>query len=284
MLWGSPHTQYSLFSAPNTVSYLPMGSLPHSFCLVFCLGLVAALTVTEIVDASGAGAGKELEAAVGVSVDPNGGTVYVSGWSSNNVLAVSPGGDITEVIDAAGAGGGKALNEAGDIVVNSQGDVFVVGRGTDNVFRITPGGVKTELLKGGGLDGPRTMAINDADELFVTGMFSDNVLFFSENVGWSVILDAAGAGPGKELEMPGGVAVGNDGDVFVSGLRSDNVIKVEPGGFKSEIVDGSGDGTHAMDGPWGLDVNRRTGDVYVACRYRSVEENNCCSRQKTLHV
>lgn len=95
-------------------------------------------SITQLIDATGAGTGSALDGADYVAVDGQG-TVYVTGVNSDNAFQVaSPSLNpvITEIIDAGGDGLGNPLDVAATVAVRGSGDVFVVGQGSDNVFRI----------------------------------------------------------------------------------------------------------------------------------------------------
>ena len=65
--------------------------------------IVSSQTVTEIIDATGDGAGNNLESPQIIAVDGSG-NVFVTGDSSDNVFKITPDGTITEIIDASGDG------------------------------------------------------------------------------------------------------------------------------------------------------------------------------------
>ena len=63
----------------------------------------AQYVVSEIIDASGDGAGHGLDTSGGIAMD-SAGNVYVAGFVSKNVFKITPAGVITQIIDATGDG------------------------------------------------------------------------------------------------------------------------------------------------------------------------------------
>ena len=93
-----------------------------------------AFPITEIIDASGAGAGKRLSRPSSLATG-SGGDVYVIGDISNNVLQITPGGIITEIINASGAGAAKELDAPAGLAADAiSGNVYVCGFSSDNVL------------------------------------------------------------------------------------------------------------------------------------------------------
>ena len=91
--------------------------------------------ITQIIDATGDGAGNLLAGPFGVAVDSDG-NVYVPGQNSDNVFQITPSGTITQIIDATGDGAGNALAGPNGVAVDSDGNVYVAGFFSDNVFQI----------------------------------------------------------------------------------------------------------------------------------------------------
>jgi hypothetical protein len=221
--------------------------------------------ITEIINDTGDGAGKSLEAPRGIAVDESG-NVYVAGGDSDNALKITPGGVITEIINDTGDGAGKSLKTPVGIAVDRLGNVYVSGSSSDNAFQITPSGMITEIINNAGdgaghvLDNPSGIAVDRSGNVYVSGSSSNNAFritprgmiteIINENslkgpVGGSVtnnafritpsgviteIIDEDGAGPGKLLKDPRGIAVDGMGDVYVTGGiapgSSDNAFKV----------------------------------------------------------
>lgn len=107
--------------------------------------VAARYVITEIIGATGDGAGHGLDNVNGITVDPEG-NVFVTGKDTNNVFKITPTGAVTEIIDGTGDGLGNGLSGAGLIAVDEAGNAYVTGFLSDNAFKITSGGVITEII------------------------------------------------------------------------------------------------------------------------------------------
>lgn len=136
---------------------------------------------TEIIDATGAGAGQVLEDPVAVAVDSSG-NVFVIGESSNNVFKITPGGGISQIMDSTGTGfpdGG--LNTPLGLTVDGEGNVYVTSQFTSSAFKITPSGSISMIIDnygdrmGNALYAAYGIAVDDLGVVYVVGQDSDNV-------------------------------------------------------------------------------------------------------------
>ena len=124
--------------------------LPHPYqrpCILFGLAVFVAVfaigasqataqTITEIIDATGDGAGNGLNSPWDIALDAAG-NAYVAGSNSDNAFKITPGGLITEIIDATGDGAGNGLSSPVGIAVDTAGNAYVAGYYSDNAFKIT---------------------------------------------------------------------------------------------------------------------------------------------------
>ena len=130
----------------------------------------AGQTITEIIDATGDGAGNILDYSYTLAVDGFG-NVYVNGLESNNAFKVTPQGVITELIQMTG-------DAANAIAADSSGTVYVSGQ--QRVFRITPAGSVSTIIDfsgdgaGNSFSGPMDIALDSSGNVYVTGHASDN--------------------------------------------------------------------------------------------------------------
>jgi hypothetical protein len=245
--------------------------------------------ITEIIDATGDGAGNTLNNPWQAAVDSNG-NVYVTGISSDNAFKITPGGTITEIIDSTGDGG-RTLDAGRGVAVDSSGNVYVAGYYSANVFKIaTPGTCSTagtpctitEIIDstgdGGGnpLGRAQGVAVDSSDNVYVVGHTSHNIFKIATPGTCSTngtpctiteIIDSTGDGAGNTVSYPTLVAVDSSNNVYVVGRDSDNAFKIATPGTCStngtpctitEIIDLGA----ASWGAWGVAVDSN-GNVYV---------------------
>ena len=238
---------------------------------VLLLALLApasdARTITELIDATGDGAGNPLNVPYDVAVD-RAGSVYLTGFSSDNAFKITPAGMITEIIDAAGDGSGNLLDGPTGMAVDRSGTIYMTGYISNNAFKITPGGTITEIInatgdgEGNTLDGPWDIAVDANDNVYVTGVNSFNVFKITPGGAITEIIDATGDGEGNTLEYPLGIAVDSSSNVYVPGC-SNNAFKITPDGVITEIIDATGDGAgHPLSCALDIAV-AASGNVYV---------------------
>jgi cysteine-rich repeat protein len=230
-----------------------------------------AKTITQIIDATGDGAGNPFETdagPAGIAVDGLG-NVYVTGYWSQNAFRIDPNGMITQIIDATGDGEGNTLTRPTDVAVDESGNVYVAGGLGHNAFRIDPSGGITEIIDatGDGAGNPlgitAEVAMGGSGNVYVTGFFSTNAFRIEPNGVITEIIDITGDGEGNTLLGIASVAVGGLGNVYVTGAITDNAFRIDPSGVITEIIDETGDGAgNALLAPWGVAVDG-LGNVYV---------------------
>ncbi len=244
-------------------------------CMTVSPSSLFASTITEIIDATGDGAGNTLKSPNAVRVDAAR-NIYIAGSGTDNAFKITPAGVITEIIDWTGDGAGNILNEPGGLAVDTAGNVYVGGFFSHNAFKITPAGVITEIIDSTG-DGAgnvliKTIAIaaDAAGNVYVAGWGSDNAFKITPPYGAvnaTEIIDSTGDGAGNVLDLPTAIAVDAAGNVYVSGNVSNNVFKITPpygAANATEIIDITGDGAgNPLWNAGGIAVDG-AGNVYVA--------------------
>jgi len=187
--------------------------------------------ITEIIDATGDGAGNLLNGPTLVAVDSSG-NAYLPGKFTDNVFKITPDGVITEIIDETGDGAGNTLDWALGIAVDGSDNVYVSGRDSDNAFKITPDGIITEIIDttgdgvGNPLLGAHHIAVDGSGNIYVPGYDSDNAFRITPDGVITEIIDETGDGVGNPLDGPHRIAVDGSGNVYLSGYLSDNAFKI----------------------------------------------------------
>ena len=168
--------------SPNSLAFdssdniFVSGANSHNVFKITPLGVI-----TEIIDATGDGAGIALVRPEALAVDSDD-NVYVAGFNSHNVFKITPLGEITVIIDATGDGAGNVLEAPTALTVDSNDNVYIAGIDSDNVFQVTPLGVITEIIDALGDDAgnemirPGGLAVDSENNIYVSGQVSDNVI------------------------------------------------------------------------------------------------------------
>jgi len=250
------------------------------------------ITITEIINASGDGAGNTLDYPQGIAIDSLD-NVYVTAFDGDNVFKITPAGIITEIINGTGDGVND-LNGPDGITVDSLGNVYVTGYYSDNAFKISApvdcstGGTActiTEIIDvtgdglGNDLKRPWNIAVDSNNvNVYVGGEFSHNVFKISAPDTCSTggtpciiteIIDGDGDGLGNKLQDISVVAVDSKDNVYVGGWDTHNVFKITPANVITEIINDTGDGSNVLHRVWGIAIDSLD-NVYVSAFGSSV--------------
>ena len=110
---------------------------------------------------------------------------------------------------------------------------------------------------------PYGIAIDDAGNVYVTGVRSNNAFKITPDGVITEIIDRSGDGMGNTLDRPYGIAVDDSGNAYITGVGSDNAFKITPDGAITEIIDSTGDGMgNTLDYPSDIAVDD-SGNAYV---------------------
>jgi hypothetical protein len=229
--------------------------------------------ITQIIGATGDGAGKTLSGAGDIAVNSSG-NVYVTGVGSKNVFKITPGGMITEIM-----GWGELPPELWELMPRPEGlaadglgNVYVPWCGSDNAVKITPGGVITEIINAAGdgagntLSCPAAIAVDGWGNVYVAGgsRSTSSVFKIRPDGVITKIIDETGDRTGHELDHPAAIAVDGSGNVYVAADGHHNAFKITPGGQITQIIDEIGDGVgNTLEDPYGIAVDS-SGNCYVA--------------------
>ncbi len=107
------------------------------------------------------------------------------------------------------------------------------------------------------------IATDGSDNVYVTGLDSDNAFKITPGGTITEIIDNTGDGAGNSLDGPYIIATDGSGNVYVTGFYTDNAFKITPGGTITEIIDNTGDGAgNSLDGSFEIATDG-SGNVYV---------------------
>lgn len=204
--------------------------------LVLVASAAHAMTVTQVIDASGGGPGAALDSPWGIVSDAAN-HVYVVGFDTNNVLERAPDGTITEILDGSGDGV-HPLTGPESLAIAPDGTLYVACVGSDNVFKRPPGGAWTQIVDASGdgvhpLQYPHGLATDAAGNVFVADTATDSVFRVDAAGVVTRVVDGTGDGLGHTLDEPQALATDGAGNLYVAGQRSNNVLRVTPAGTVS---------------------------------------------------
>jgi sugar lactone lactonase YvrE len=209
--------------------------------------LTPAGEITQILDASGDGAGNPMKLGTDIVVDGEG-NAYVTSWlfdTPSRVFQIAPTGAVTAIIDGEGDGLGGQLVGASYIAVDSAGDVYVTGSGSSNAFKVAdPAGanVVTQIIDTSGdgaghpLGSAKGIAVDRDGNVYIAGGATNNAFKVRPNGEITQFIDGRGDGDGNSLVNAGQVATGPDGSVYVTGTLSGNAFRVAMEHSESEVA------------------------------------------------
>jgi len=207
---------------------------------------------TLLVDASGDGAGSMLSAEFPISrpvIDRKGNRYYFSVLYNDNVIRVSPDGEIEKVFGPHDDGPYHLLR-LDQVYAARDGNLYLSGCCYSLLLRLRPSG-ELEYLLGGWDLGFRHIrpvgAARDGTLFFLAQKRSPydgewSVMAMEPSGKLRVVIDDSGDGAGNPLLAPHSLDVGPDGSVYVAGWASSNVFRIRPSGEISVILDHEGDG------------------------------------------
>jgi RHS repeat-associated protein len=219
----------------------------------------------------------------GLDAGPDG-SIFIAETGNDQVVKVTPDGDIETVAGGFGAGDKPNLGDGGpatearlagpsDVAVAQDGTLYIADTGDARIRRVTPDGIISTYAGGAdpdtlGDDGPATSAsLHSPRGLALT---SDGTLYIAENGRDRVrritpdgrIATAAGGGnpasgvgdgglaPRASLDHPTDVAVdSNTGDLYIADSQHGRLRKVTPTGRIATVAGTGGSGSSGDGGP-----------------------------------
>lgn len=148
--------------------------------------------------------------------------------SSDNghIYKIAPDGSMTTFA--------SGFNQPFGIAFDSRGNLFVADAGHYQIVKITPGGQQS-VFASGIYNNPRGLAINSADELFMSNY--GGIIKYQSDGTSSVFSSSVAVGIGMAFD--------SSGDLFVADFGDDKIFKFKPDGtmtiFSSQV-----------SGPFGL--------------------------------
>ena len=183
----------------------------------------------------------------GVAVD-GAGTVYVTDYGSNRVVALAAGAPSQTVLGFTG------LNGPGGTSVDSAGTVYVTDIRNNRVVALAVGAPNQTVLPFTGLNTPGGTAVDSAGTVYVTDIGNNRVVALAAGATSQTVLPFTG------LNTPGDAAVDSTGTVYVTDYGNDRVVALAAGATSQTVLPFTG-----LNRPGGVAVDS-TDTVYVADR------------------
>ena len=139
----------------------------------------------------------------GVAVHPNG-NIYVTGASSNNIIALSNGKPVAK------AGG---LSSPHDVAIAADGSVWVADSGNDRLVRMSEDLQTLNIIQGVPyqFDGPRYLDFDSKGRIYVADKYAHKIKVLAPDNTLLYLLgqDRSGLGPGL-FDRPEGIVISNE--------------------------------------------------------------------------
>ncbi len=237
----------------------------------FHAGPAAGQTITQIIDATGDGAGNSLSAPDSIAV-ANDGTVYLaSGFDiagpdfPNRIFKIETDGVVTQFFDGSD---GTCISPTG-VAVDDSENVYVACFGSLNAVKIEPDGTVTEIIDSTApLFGPQDIAVDSSDNVYVADAFNFVELAYKITPGGVITMIFPDLNNIFQLNGLTGIAVDGAQNVYLSslgegGMSTNRVAKIDAAGNATVIATEAGDGMNMMPDTDDIAVDSM-GNVYVA--------------------
>ena len=194
------------------------------------------------------------------------GNLYVSDFSENHVVELSPGGAVIGTFGAPGKGPGQ-FNGIGGVAVDKQGNVFVVNSGRDVIDKFSAQGrylssIGTGKPDGGplGFFGAQGLAIDSTGNLYLCDSGESRIQKISPA---GKFLNYINADTGVPLSHPYGMKFDAAGNGWIAETYGNQITEISPSAKLIAKYGSSGKGRGKFSYPEGLAV-APNGNVWVA--------------------
>lgn len=192
------------------------------------------------------------------------GRVFVASMGQDQILRLSPAGNLQQAMGSTGTAPGKFKVPKG-VSVEPGGAIFVADTGNHRIQRLYPNGdYQTEWgnfgTGTGSFKSPSALAIDDSGNLYVADTGNDRVI--KCNAWGHCPTEFTFAGEGG-IANPAGIAVDEDGNFYVADTGGSRIIKSAPDGTVLGTWGAPGTGNGQFSSPTGLWVES-SGSLFVA--------------------
>jgi sugar lactone lactonase YvrE len=211
------------------VRWLSAAVAANGIVSVFCLGLIAALTILGMNSRrreprAAKGKRRLLRYAAPVLLPVLGCGVS---WASFSLT-------FQGLVQTLNTGGSITLSSPTGVVVDTAGNVYIVDTGNNRIVKLTAQGVASVVTITGlspALSSPNGITIDGSDNLYVADTGNNRV----------VAITAAGVGSaistgGVTLSSPKGVALDQSGDIFVADTSDNRIVEITSGGASTALI------------------------------------------------
>lgn len=237
-------------------------------------------SVDEIVRIQSESSGLGLKSISSGAADRNG-NLYITGYSSDNVIKINSVGEITEFLRGPILPGNVPFESPRSIHIDSNGNIYVAATGSDNVIKVSPEGEISEVINGDysfngrSFAAPFSVTSNQFGELVVSSIHTDGGTYFISSDGQiKKVLTESGDGTGFVLSLGGGfthgpasflgeafispryTAVDSEGNFYVAGSATDNIFRINRNGNVTPIIGTTRNSTPLIDGPYQMVIDQ----------------------------